>query len=33
VGERNKEIKLWRNAGDGGNLYGEEILGIYFLKL
>ena len=25
-----KEINLWRNVGDGGHLYGEEILGIYF---
>ena len=25
-----KEINLWRNVGDGGHLYGEEFLGIYF---
>jgi hypothetical protein len=36
VGEGNKDnylikaINLWRNVGDGGHLYGEEILGNYF---
>jgi hypothetical protein len=36
VGEGNKdnylikEINLSRNVGDGGHLYGEEFLGIYF---
>jgi hypothetical protein len=36
VGEGNKdnylikEINYWRNVGDGGHLYGEEFLGIYF---
>jgi len=36
VGEGNKdnqlikEVNLWRKEGDGGHLYGEEFLGIYF---
>ena len=25
-----KEISLWRNVGDGGHLYEEDFLGIYF---